>query len=77
MQTRIKEYRTRLNLTQEDLAKTVGVRRETIVFLEQGKYNPSLKLAHDVALALHTTIDDLFVFEDDGPGPEERIVLVD
>ena len=77
MQTRIKEHRTCLNLTQEDLAKTVGVRRETIVFLEQGKYNPSLKLAHDVALALHTTIDDLFVFEDDGPGPVERIVLVD
>jgi putative transcriptional regulator len=77
MQTRIKEYRTRLHLTQGDLAKTVGVRRETIVFLEQGKYNPSLKLAHDVAQALHTTIDDLFIFEDDGPWPEERTVLVD
>jgi len=77
MQTRIKEYRTWLNLTQEELAKTVGVRRETIVFLEQGKYNPSLKLAHDVAQALHTTIDNLFIFEDDGPGPEERVVLVD
>lgn len=77
MQTRIKEYRTRLNLTQEDLAKTVGVRRETIVFLEQGKYNPSLKLAHDVARTLHTTIDDLFIFEDEGSGPEERVILVD
>ena len=77
MQTRIKEYRTRLNLTQEELAKTVGVRRETIVFLEQGKYNPSLKLAHDVAQALHTTIDDLFVFEEDALRPEERTVLVD
>jgi len=77
MQTRIKEYRSRMNLTQEELAKTVGVRRETIVFLEQGKYNPSLKLAHDVARALHTTIDDLFIFEDDSPGPEERTVLVD
>lgn len=77
MQTRIKEYRTHLNLTQEELAKIVGIRRETIVFLEQGKYNPSLKLAHDVAQALHTTIDNLFIFEDDGPGPEERIVLVD
>jgi putative transcriptional regulator len=77
MQTRIKEYRTRLNLTQEDLAKTVGVRRETIVFLEQGKYNPSLKLAHDVAHALHTTIDDLFIFEENGPVPGERTVLVD
>jgi putative transcriptional regulator len=77
MQTRIKEYRTRMNLTQEDLAKTVGVRRETIVFLEQGKYNPSLKLAHDVAHALHTTIDDLFIFEENGPVPGERTVLVD
>ena len=77
MQTRIKEYRIRYNLTQEDLAKKVGVRRETIVFLEQGKYNPSLKLAHDVAKTLHSTIDDLFIFEEDSPGPEERIVLVD
>jgi putative transcriptional regulator len=77
MQTKIKEFRTRLNLTQEELAKVVSVRRETIVFLEQGKYNPSLKLAHDVARALHTTIDDLFIFEDEGPGPEERVVLVD
>ena len=77
MQNRIKEYRSRMNLTQEELAKTVGVRRETIVFLEQGKYNPSLKLAHDVARALHTTIDDLYVFENDSPGTEERTVLVD
>jgi putative transcriptional regulator len=77
MQTRIKEYRARLSLTQEDLAKTVGVRRETIVFLEQGKYNPSLKLAHDVAKTLHSTIDDLFIFEDDLARTEERIVLVD
>ena len=77
MQTRIKEYRTRYSLTQDDLAKKTGVRRETIVFLEQGKYNPSLKLAHDVARALHTTIDDLFVFEDDEPEPGSRVVLVD
>lgn len=77
MQTRIKEYRSQLNLTQEDLAKIVGVRRETIVFLEQGKYNPSLKLAHDVAQALDTGIDDLFIFEEDNPAPKERTVLVD
>ncbi|MDD4938051.1 MAG: helix-turn-helix transcriptional regulator [Candidatus Shapirobacteria bacterium] len=62
MQTKIKEYRARLNLTQDQLATLVGVRRETIVFLEQGKYNPSLKLAHDVALALKTSIDKLFTF---------------
>lgn len=63
MKTRIKEFRARYNLTQEDLAKKVGVRRETIVFLEKGKYNPSLQLAHDVAKALKTTIDELFLFE--------------
>lgn len=62
MQTKIKEYRAKQNLTQDQLANLVNVRRETIVFLEQGKYNPSLKLAHDVALALKTSIDNLFVF---------------
>jgi len=64
VKTRIKEYRARFDLTQEDLANKVGVRRETIVFLEKGKYNPSLKLAHDVARVLKTTIDELFAFED-------------
>ena len=64
MKTRIKELRARHNLTQEDLAKKVGVRRETIVFLEKGKYNPSLQLAHDVAKALKTTIEELFIFDD-------------
>ncbi len=62
MQTKIKEYRAKLNLTQDQLANLVGVRRETIVFLEQGKYNPSLKLAHDVAKTLKTSIDKLFIF---------------
>jgi putative transcriptional regulator len=64
VRTRIKEFRARYDMTQEDLAQKVGVRRETIVFLEKGKYNPSLKLAHDVAKALHTTIDELFIFDD-------------
>ena len=80
MQTRIKEYRARVSMTQDDLAKAVGVRRETIVFLEQGKYNPSLKLAHDVAKILHAKIDELFIFDDDEPEPETpeiRVVLVD
>ena len=61
--TRIKELRARYDLTQEDLAKKVGVRRETILYLEKGKYNPSLKLAHEISKALKTTIEDLFVFE--------------
>ena len=65
MRTRIKELRARYDLTQEDLAKTVGVRRETILFIEKGNYNPSPKLAHDIAKALRSTIDDLFIFEDE------------
>ncbi|VVB52010.1 Helix-turn-helix [uncultured archaeon] len=65
MKTRIKEFRAKYDLTQEKLAEKVGVRRETIVFLEQGKYNPSLKLAHDVARALKSKIEELFIFEDD------------
>ena len=64
MKTRIKEYRAKHNLTQEKLAEIVGVRRETIIFLEQGKYNPSLKLAHSVAKALGATIDEIFIFDD-------------
>lgn len=62
MTTKIKELRQKLGLTQDQLAQLVGVRRETIVFLEQGKYNPSLKLAYDVAQVLKVKIDDLFTF---------------
>ncbi|MFQ6087344.1 MAG: helix-turn-helix transcriptional regulator [Candidatus Methanofastidiosia archaeon] len=64
MKTRIKELRARYDLTQEDLARKVGVRRETIVFLEKEKYNPSLRLAHRVAKVLNTTIEELFIFEE-------------
>jgi len=62
---RMKELRARCDLTQEDLARKVGVRRETILYLEKGKYNPSVKLAYDVAKVLKTTIDDLFIFVDE------------
>jgi len=51
MKNRIKEFRAKFNMTQEDLAKKVGARRETIVFLEGGKYNPSLNLAYEVSKA--------------------------
>lgn len=77
MRTRIKEYRARLSLTQEDLARNVGVRRETIVFLEQGRYNPSLRLAHDIAVELGAKIDDLFIFDDERMATEKRAVLID
>ena len=63
LRTRIKELRARYDLTQEALANLVGARRETIVFLEKGKYNPSLKLAYKIARCLDTTIDELFIFE--------------
>ncbi len=64
MKTRIKELRARHDLTQEELARRVGVRRETIIHLEKGKYNPSLRLAREIAKALGSTIDELFIFED-------------
>ena len=65
MKSKMKEYRAKINLTQERLAQIVGVRRETIIFLEQGKYNPSLRLAYKVAKALGTTVEELFSFDDD------------
>ncbi len=65
MKTRMKEYRARLGLTQEKLAEIVGVRRETIIYLEKGKYNPSLKLAHSIARALEAGIEDIFILDDD------------
>ena len=63
MITRIKELRARKNLTQIDLAQKVGVRRETIVFLEKGKYNPSLKLAHDISKVFKMRIEEVFIME--------------
>lgn len=63
MKNRIKELRARFNLTQEELAKKVGVRRETIIFLEKGKYNPSLELAHRIARVFKLSIDELFIFD--------------
>ncbi|HBG5395415.1 TPA: helix-turn-helix transcriptional regulator [Clostridioides difficile] len=62
MKTKIKEYREKLLMTQNELAKLVGVRRETIVHLENGKYNPSLKLAIDIAKVFDTTVENLFEF---------------
>jgi len=63
MKTRIKELRARDSLTQVDLAQRVGVRRETIVFLEKGKYNPSLKLAHDISKVFNLRIEEVFILE--------------
>lgn len=65
LKTRIKEFRAKENLTQKELADKVGIRRETIVHLENGKYNPSLKLAHDIAKTLKAKIEDIFIFIED------------
>lgn len=64
MRNRIKEFRARHDMTQEQLARKVGICRETVVYLEKNAYNPSLKLAHEIAKALGTTIDELFLFDD-------------
>ena len=58
--TKIKEYRERAGLKQSELAELVGARRETIVHLENGKYNPSLKLAMEIAKVFHVPVEDLF-----------------
>jgi len=66
IKTRIKELRARYNLTQDDLADMVGVTRQTLLYLEKGKYNPSLFLAYKVARALKSSIEEVFIIEDDG-----------
>ena len=63
LKTRIRELRARDRLSQEELAQRVGVRRETIGNLENGRYNPSLKLAMDIAQVFGTTVEDIFTFE--------------
>ncbi len=65
LMTRLHELRKEHNMQQSELANLVGVRRETIGNLENGKYNPSLKLAMDIAKVFDTTVEDIFTFEDD------------
>lgn len=62
MNNRIRELRAKHNLTQDELARKVNVRRETIVFLEKNKYNPSLKLAYDIAQVFGAAIEEVFIF---------------
>ena len=58
----LKKYRQLKELTQEQLAEKVGVRRETIMRLEAGKYNPSLKLAIDISKVVQASIEEIFIF---------------
>ena len=65
LKTKIHEYRKKLGLQQAELAELVGVRRETIGNLEIGKYNPSLKLAMDIAKVFSCSVEEVFEFEED------------
>jgi putative transcriptional regulator len=67
MNNRIKELRAKCNLTQDELARRVGVRRETIVFLEKNKYNPSLQLAYTIAKVFKLSIEEVFIFDFEQP----------
>lgn len=62
MNNRIRELRAKLDLSQLELAQKVGVRRETIIYLEKNKYNPSLRLAHDIAKLFQLPIEEVFLF---------------
>lgn len=65
LRTRLREYRERMGLKQAELAELVHARRETIVHLENGRYNPSLKLAMDIAKVFSATVEELFEFTED------------
>lgn len=65
LKTKIKEYRENAGYKQSELAEMVGVRRETIVHLENGRYNPSLKLAMDIAKVFSVSVEELFEFTED------------
>ena len=74
LKTRIHELRKERNMQQAELAELVGVRRETIGKLENGKYNPSLKLALDIAKVFGKTVEEVFIFEDDTEEKKEKIL---
>ncbi len=65
MKNRIAQFRREKQWTQEDLANLAGVTRQTIISLENGRYNASLLLAHRLAVCFGTTIETLFIFEED------------
>ena len=60
----MREYRAKFNMSQSELAEKTGVRRETIIRIEKGQYNPSLKLAMDIAKVFRTTVEEIFSFEE-------------
>ena len=65
MHNRIRELRRESKVTQDELAEAVGVTRQTIISLENGKYNASLQLAHRISKYFGMQIEDIFIFEED------------
>ena len=65
MKTKIKEYRAKFDMKQDTLAELVNVRRETIIRIEKGQYNPSLKVAMDIAKVFGVPVEELFSFKED------------
>ena len=65
LKTKVREYREKAGLKQSELAELVHARRETIVHLENGRYNPSLKLAMEIAKVFHVTVEELFTFTEE------------
>lgn len=61
MECKLREYRTRAGLTQSELAEIVHVRRETILRLETGRYNPSLELAILISRAVSAQVEEIFI----------------
>ena len=70
LKTRMYEFRKSMNIQQAELAEMVGVRRETIGKLENGEYNPSLKLAMDIAKVFGKTVEEVFTFDEDDSDEE-------
>jgi putative transcriptional regulator len=65
LKNRIKDLREQFGFTQQNLAEKVNVSRQTIISLENGKYNPSILLAYKIAKVFNMTIEDIFVFEEE------------
>ncbi|MEM4521040.1 MAG: helix-turn-helix transcriptional regulator [Candidatus Bathyarchaeia archaeon] len=69
MENRLKELRAKYRMTQEELARKVGVTRQTIIAIENGKYMPSMKLAYKIANIFGMKIEDVLIFEEDDKNP--------
>jgi len=77
VQTKLKVYRAMHDLTQEDLAKEIGITRQTIIAIEKGKYNPSLELAFKIAHYFKVKIEDVFFYDQNDEKTKRRSLKVE